>query len=376
MTGPAVQAQLIDCKGKPMIIGVPKEIKPFEYRVALTPHGVGQLVGDGHRVLVECDAGVGSGYGDELYRSAGGELVNSATLFDGAEMLVKVKEPLPEEFGLLRRGQVLFTYLHLAANPALIAYLLEQGVTAFAYETLEKNGATPLLTPMSEVAGRMAPLVGGYCLQRFLGGSGLLPTGIPGVRPARMLIIGAGIVGRNAVRTSVGMGMETVVLNRGPERLRALEQEFHSAVRTGFLDDTSLREEICAADIVVGALYAKGDRTPVVIGRQLLAGMRRGAVIVDVAIDQGGCAETSRPTTHADPVFSVDGIIHYCVANMPGAYPHTSTIALTSVTLPYIRRLAQLGVDEALRVSPELVTALNVRQGEVIHPALAALLSR
>jgi len=359
-----------------MIIGVPKEIKPFEYRVALTPHGVGQLVGDGHRVLVECDAGVGSGYGDELYRSAGGELVNSATLFDGAEMLVKVKEPLPEEFGLLRRGQVLFTYLHLAANPALIAYLLEQGVTAFAYETLEKNGATPLLTPMSEVAGRMAPLVGGYCLQRFLGGSGLLPTGIPGVRPARMLIIGAGIVGRNAVRTSVGMGMETVVLNRGPERLRALEQEFHSAVRTGFLDDTSLREEICAADIVVGALYAKGDRTPVVIGRQLLAGMRRGAVIVDVAIDQGGCAETSRPTTHADPVFSVDGIIHYCVANMPGAYPHTSTIALTSVTLPYIRRLAQLGVDEALRVSPELVTALNVRQGEVIHPALAALLSR
>ncbi|HZV81609.1 MAG TPA: NAD(P)-dependent oxidoreductase, partial [Geobacteraceae bacterium] len=206
----------------------------------------------------------------------------------------------------------------------------------------------------------------------FLGGSGLLPSGIPGVRPARTLILGAGTVGRNAACTSVGMGMETVVLNRGPERLRTLELEFHSGIKTGFMNSTTLREEMAAADIVIGALYATGSRTPMVIGRQMLAGMRRGGVIVDVAIDQGGCAETSHPTTHDDPVFTVDGIIHYCVANMPGAYPHTSTIALTSVTLPYIRQLAKLGVDEALRVSPELKTSLNIHRGEVIHPALAA----
>ncbi|HEY5974455.1 MAG TPA: NAD(P)-dependent oxidoreductase, partial [Geobacteraceae bacterium] len=221
-------------------------------------------------------------------------------------------------------------------------------------------------------AGRMAPLIGSYYLQRFLGGSGLLPTGIPGVRPASCLIIGAGSVGRNAACTSVGLGMETVVLNRGPERLRAIEQEFHARVRTGFLTEATLREELGQADMVVGALYATGGRTPVVIDRQLLAGMRQGAVIVDVAIDQGGCAETSRPTTHDDPVFTVDGIIHYCVANMPGAYPHTATVALTSVTLPYIRQLARLGADEAIRVSPELRSALNIRQGKIVHPALAA----
>ncbi len=357
-----------------MIIGVAKEIKSHEYRVALTPQGVSQLVRDGHRVLVEHDAGVGSGYGDELYKASGGEPTDRTIVFGKSELLVKIKEPLPEEFELLQ-GQILFTFLHLAPNRPLTDLLLARGVTAFAYETLEKDGGTPLLTPMSEVAGRMAPIIGSYYLQRFLGGNGLLPTGIPGVRPARTLIIGAGIVGRNAARTSVGMGMETVVLNRGPERLRALEHEFHSRVRTGFLSDATLREEIGMADIVVGALYATGGRTPAVIDRQLLTAMRQGGVIVDVAIDQGGCAETSRPTTHDEPVFTVDGIIHYCVANMPGAYPHTSTIALTSVTLPYIRQLAQLGIDDALRVSPELRTALNIRQGEIMHPALAASLA-
>ncbi len=358
-----------------MIIGVAKEIKCHEYRVGLTPHGVAELVRDGHRLLVEFDAGAGSGYDDGLYLAAGAETVDRATLFGAAELLVKIKEPLPAEYELLRQGQILFTYLHLAPNRPLTDHLLARGVTALAYETLEKGGGTPLLTPMSEIAGRMAPLIGGYYLQRFLGGNGILPTGIPGVRPARVLIVGAGIVGRNAACTAVGMGMDTVVLNRGPERLRALEREFHASIRTGFLNDATLREEIGEADIVVGALYATGGRTPVVIHRELLATMRPGGVIVDVAIDQGGCAETSRPTTHDDPVFTSDGIIHYCVANMPGAYPHTSTVALTSATLPYIRRLARLGIDEALRVSPELESALNIRQGRVMHPALAASLA-
>jgi len=354
-----------------MIIGVAKEIKPHEYRVALSPHGVAQLVRDGHRVLVEHAAGTGSGYDDEHYRSAGGELVNHTTLFGMAELVVKVKEPLPAEFDLLRQGQILFTYLHLAPNRPLTDLLITRGVTAFAYETLEKDGGTPLLTPMSEIAGRMAPLIGSYYLQRFLGGNGLLPTGVPGVRPARALIIGAGIVGRNAARTSVGLGMETVILNRGSERLREMEQEFHSRVRTGFLNDTSMRDELARADIVVGGLYAKGERTPVVIDRQMLSVMQRGAIIVDVAIDQGGCVETSRPTTHDDPVFETDGIMHYCVANMPGAYPHTATIALTSATLPYIRLLAQLGGEEAVKSSPELRSALNIHHGTIVHPAVA-----
>lgn len=359
-----------------MIIGAAREIKPHEYRVALTPQGVSQLVRDGHRVLVEIDAGVGSGYDNEAYRSAGGEIVDRAALFGNSQLLVKIKEPLPEEFELLRHGLIIFTYLHLAPNRPLTELLLSRGVTAFGYETLETSGGTPLLTPMSEIAGRMAPLIGGYYLQRFLGGNGVLPTGVPGVCPARALILGAGIVGRNAALTAVGMGMETVVLNRGPERLRELEQEFHSRVRTGFLEETIVLEEISRADIVVGGLYAKGGRTPVIINRGMLSFMRRGAVIVDVAIDQGGCAETSRPTTHDDPVFVLDGITHYCVANMPGAYPRTATIALTSATLPYIRLLAQLGADEALKRSPELETALNIRSGTIVHPAVADAHSR
>ncbi len=355
-----------------MIIGVAREIKSHEYRVGLTPEGVRQLRVDGHRVLVEHGAGVGSGYDDASYAAAGGEPVDRATLFGSAELLIKIKEPLPTEYDLLREGQILFTYLHLAPNRPLTDFLLARGVTAFAYETLVRDGGTPLLTPMSEVAGRMAPLIGSYYLQRFLGGCGILPTGIPGVRPARAVILGAGTVGRNAACTAVGLGMETVVLNRGPERLRALEQEFHSRIRTGFMTSAALDKEIVEADLVIGALYATGGRTPVVVDRQMLAGMRRGAVIVDVAIDQGGCAETSHPTTHDDPVFKVDGILHYCVANMPGAYPHTSTVALTSVTLPYVRQLARSGVEEALRSSPELRSALNVHGGEITHPALLA----
>ena len=357
-----------------MIIGVAREIKSHEYRVGLTPAGVRQLCQDGHQVLVETEAGVGSGFDDGEYRRAGGMITNRAELFREAALIVKVKEPLPAEYDLLRPGQMLFTYLHLAPNRSLTDLLLDRQVTAFAYETLERDGRKPLLAPMSEIAGRMAPLVGSFYLQRPHGGIGLLPSGIPGVLPARALIIGAGIVGAGAAAVAAGIGMATVVLNRGVERLQQLDQQFGSRVRTRILDDEALRDELAAADLVIGALYATGGRTPVLISRDLLATMKTGAVIVDVAIDQGGCCATSRPTTHDDPVFSVDGIIHYCVANMPGAYPRTSTQALATATIPYIRLLARLGLDEALRTSPELASALNIRDGAIVHPGLATAL--
>ena len=358
-----------------MIVGVAREIKTQEYRVALTPQGVRQVCRDGHRVLVEQGAGEESGFPDDDYRQAGAEVVDRQTLFGETELLVKVKEPLPPEYDLLRPGQILFTYLHLAPNRPLTELLLERRVAAFAYETLEQDGVKPLLTPMSEIAGRMAPLVGGFYLQRPLGGNGVLPCGVPGVKPATAVIIGAGVVGRGAAHIAAGIGMETVVLNRGIERLREIDAEFKGVVKTRTLDDAALEEELGAADIIIGALYATGSRTPVVISRDLLTRMKRGAVLVDVAIDQGGCAATSRPTTHDAPVFSVDGITHYCVANMPGAYPRTSTQALAAVTLPYIRQLAHLGIDEAMRVSPELASALNLRDGVVVHQGLAASLA-
>jgi len=355
-----------------MIVGVAREIKVQEYRVGLTPAGARQLAGEGHTVLVESGAGSGSGFGDDDYRRTGVEVVARPDLFARSELLVKVKEPLPAEYELLRPEQTLFTYLHLAPNRPLTDLLLSRGLTALAYETLEEGGHTPLLTPMSEIAGRMAPMVGAFYLQRPRGGSGLLPCGVPGVPPARALILGAGVVGQGAARISVGLGMETVVLNRGSERLRELDREFRGTLRTRILNDDALDEELAAADLVVGALYATGGRTPLVIDRPQLARMRRGAVLVDVAIDQGGCAVTSRPTTHDDPVYTVDGILHYCVANMPGAYPRTSTLALTNATLPYIRQIARLGIDEALRLSPPLASALNLRGGVIVHPALSA----
>ena len=355
-----------------MIVGVAREIKAHEYRVGLTPAGARQLAGDGHKVLVEHDAGAGSGFGDDDYARAGATLVVRGELFARSELLIKVKEPLPAEYELLRPGQILFTYLHLAPNRPLTNLLLGLGLTAFAYETLEEAGRTPLLTPMSEIAGRMAPLVGAFYLQRPHGGNGLLPCGVPGVPPARALILGAGVVGQGAARSAVGLGMETIVFNRGNERLREIDRQFHGMVRTRILNDDALEEELCRADLVIGALYSTGGCTPVIIDSEHLCRMQQGAVIVDVAIDQGGCAASSRPTTHGDPVFVVDGILHYCVANMPGAYPRTSTLALTNTTLPYIRQLASLGVDESLRTSPPLASALNLRAGTIIHPALAA----
>lgn len=355
-----------------MIVGVAREIKVQEYRVGLTPAGARQLTGDGHTVLVEYGAGLGSGFDDDDYGRAGATLVTRENLFSRNELLIKVKEPLPAEYELLQAGQILFTYLHLAPNRPLTKVLLERGLTAFAYETLEEAGQTPLLTPMSEIAGRMAPLIGAFYLQRQYGGNGLLPCGVPGVPPARTLILGAGVVGQGAARVAAGLGMETIVLNRGSERLRAIDRQFHGTVQTRILNDDALEEELRRADLVIGALYATGGRTPVVITRERLNYMRCGTVIIDVAIDQGGCAASSHPTTHDDPVFAVDGILHYCVANMPGAYPRTSTLALTNATLPYIRHLAKLGVDESLRTSPPLASALNLHAGIIIHPALAA----
>ncbi len=355
-----------------MIIGVPREIKSHEYRVALTPEGTNQLVQDGHQVLIEPEAGAGSGFDDAAYQRAGAAIALREQLFGQAELLLKVKEPLQSEYDLLRQGQILFTYLHLAPNRELTGLLVQRGVTAFGYETLELNGTTPLLTPMSEIAGRMAPLVGAWYLQRPHGGTGVLPGGVAGVRPARAVIVGAGVVGSNAVRVALGIGMDTVVLNRGSDRLRQIDQEFHGAVRTLIMNPTCLAQELVDADLVVGALYRTGARTPVVIDRAMLGHMKHGAVLVDVSIDQGGCCIASRPTTHEAPVFTEQGVIHYCVANMPGAYPHTATLALTSATLPYIRTLAKWGVEQALQHSPELTSALNIHQGAIRHPTLCA----
>jgi alanine dehydrogenase len=354
-----------------MIIGVAREIKRHEYRVAMTPAGMGELVADGHTCLLEEGAGAGSGFDDGAYRRAGGEVTGRDELFARAELLVKVKEPIPSEYGLLRPGQLLFTYLHLAPNPELTEALVGSGVTALAYETLRDRGGLPLLAPMSEIAGRMAPLAGAWAMQSAQGGCGILPPGAVGVPPARALILGGGTVGGNAARVALGLGMETVVLNHGLERLQRLDDLWHGRVRTLLLTQQALSEELGRADLVIGAVLVPGGRTPLLIGRSMLAEMKRGAVIVDVAVDQGGCAETTRPTCHDDPVYLVDGIVHYAVANMPGAYPRTATMALTSATLPYIRRLAS-GGHSAIDADPVLGTAVNVRAGRIVHPALAA----
>lgn len=354
-----------------MIIGVPKEIKRHEYRVSLTPAGTAELTRGGHVVLVEPGAGAGSGFADDAYSQAGGEICAREDLFARSALIVKVKEPLPDEYDLLRDRQALFTYLHLAPNLTLTELLLSKGITAIGYETLEKDGALPLLSPMSEIAGRMAPLMGNCYLQKIHGGTGVLACGATGVKPAKALILGAGVVGENAARLSIGLGMDTTVLNRGTGRLKKLEQLFPAGLKTRVLDDQALQEEIGDADLVVGAVLVPGGKTPILITREMLGIMKRGAVLVDVSIDQGGCAETSHPTTHDDPVYTVDGIIHYTVANMPGAYPWTATLALTNATLPYVKLLADRGIDDALRNDPALAGALNISGGRIVHKSLA-----
>lgn len=358
-----------------MVIGVPKEIKREEYRTAITPAGVADLVAAGHELLVESCTGCESGFPDESYLQNGATVVNREELFQRAELVVKVKEPLPEEFVLLREGQALFTYLHLAPNRELTEFLMKSGVTALAYETLERKGFLPLLAPMSEIAGLMAPLAGAWSLQKIRGGAGILPTGAVGVRPAKALILGAGTVGFNAARVALNIGMDTVVLNRDVNRLRRIDELTGGRVRTGMLAASNVRAEIREADVVIGAVLIPGGRTPLLISREMLSEMKRGSVIVDVSVDQGGCAATTRPTTHDDPTYLVDGIVHYAVANMPGAYPRTSTLALTNATLPFIRLIADMGVDRAIAGSPELTTAVNVRKGEIVHTSLARAFS-
>jgi alanine dehydrogenase len=320
---------------------------------------------------VEAGAGAGSGFSDEAYRKVGAEIAPREKVFQEAELIIKVKEPVPPEYPLLREGVALFTYLHLAPNPELTKLLLSKQVTGLAYETLERDNRLPLLAPMSEIAGRMAPLMAAFYLQKFKGGSGVLPTGVSGVRPGKIVILGAGVVGTNAARVGTGLGMETVVINKDTTGLQRIDELFKGRVRTLPMTAHALEEEIVDADIIVGAVLVPGGRTPVLITREMLGTMQKGSVIVDVSVDQGGCVETSRPTTHDDPVFMVDGIVHYCVANMPGAYPRTSTLALTNATLPYVKIIVGEGIEKAVETDPIIRSALNTYRGKIVNRALA-----
>ena len=353
-----------------MIIGIPREIKAEEFRVGLTPEGARELNSEGHQILIETGAGEGSGFNDQEYLKAGAVTTTRETVYTKAELIVKVKEPLPQEYDYLAAGVTLFTYLHLAPNPTLTRLLLNKKVTALAYETLKLDNLLPLLAPMSEIAGRMAPLMGCFYLQQCHGGTGVLPTGASGVRPGKLLILGSDIVGVNAAKVGIGLGMETVILGRNTTTLRRIDEQFQGRVKTIAVSPQTIGQEITDADIVVGAVLVPGGKTPVLISRALLSTMKQGAVIVDVSVDQGGCAATSRPTSHDDPVFTVNGIIHYCVANMPGAYPRTATIALTSATLPYLKLLAAQGIDNAIANNPAIRSALNTYRGKITNNTL------
>jgi alanine dehydrogenase len=355
-----------------MRIGVPKEIKVHEYRVGLTPGAVREYVAAGHDVLVETNAGAGIGADDGAYRQAGAVVVDTAAeVFRQAEMIVKVKEPQPSEWVQLREDQILFTYLHLAPDPELTKGLLGSGCTAIAYETVtDRNGGLPLLAPMSEVAGRLSIEAAANALKRSAGGRGILLGGVPGVQPARVVVIGGGVVGTHAARMASGLGAEVTVLDRYIPRLRELDELFHGRIRTRFSTIEAMEQEVFAADAVIGAVLVPGASAPKLVTREMLKRMRPGAVIVDVAIDQGGCFETSRPTTHADPTYEVEGIIHYCVANMPGAVPLTSSYALNNATLPFGLAIAADGLAVVLD-NPYLRSGLNIHRGRVTYKAVA-----
>ena len=359
-----------------MLIGVPREIKNHEYRVGLTPAGVRELVHDGHQVMVEQDGGTAIGFEDSQYREAGAEIVAGAEeIFQRAELLIKVKEPQPREYARLREGQVLFTYLHLAPDPEQARGLLASGATCIAYETVTgPNNGLPLLAPMSEVAGRMAIQAGAHNLEKAQGGNGVLLGGVPGVEPAKVLVIGGGVVGTNAARMAMGMGADVTLLDRDLRRLKELDMVFGGRLKTVYSTKEAVERYALEADLVVGAVLIPGAAAPRLISRDLVRRMKRGAVMVDVAIDQGGCFETSRPTTHQDPTFVVDGVVHYCVANMPGGVARTSTIALTNATLPYAVQLARKGVVQALKDDEHLRNGLNVHAGQVTHRAVAEAL--
>jgi alanine dehydrogenase len=361
-----------------MLIGVPKEIKNHEYRVGMTPAAVREALHHGHQVMVQAGAGAGIGCDDEAYRAAGAQIVADATsLFDRAELIVKVKEPQAEECRMLHRGQLLFTYLHLAPDPEQTELLLRSGCTAIAYETItDARGGLPLLAPMSEVAGRMAIQVGAVALQKANGGRGVLLGGVPGVAPGKVTIIGGGVVGANAAKMAVGLGAEVTVLDRSLPRLRELDDIFLGRLRTEFASIDATERAVYEADLVVGAVLIPGAAAPKLIKRAQLAHMKAGAVIVDVAIDQGGCFETSRATTHAEPTYVVDGVVHYCVANMPGAVARTSTFALNNATLPFTLALADKGWKKACSADPHLAAGLNVHAGLLTYEAVARALGK
>ena len=356
-----------------MRIGVAKEIKSQEYRVALTPAGARELVQGGHEVVIEAGAGVGSAFSDEAYERAGATIAAVDDVWASADLLLKVKEPIAAEYPRLREGLTLFTYLHIAADEPLTRALVDSGITAIAYETVETDrGALPLLAPMSEIAGRLAPQAGADHLEKPKGGRGILLGGVAGVAPARVLVIGGGMVGYNAAVIALGMGAQVTILERSVERMRFLEQILSGRVQLLMSSSLQLEESIKDADLTIGAVLIPGALAPKLITREMLRRtMKESSVFVDVAIDQGGCAETSKPTTHDDPVYTVDGVIHYCVANMPGAVPITSTRALTNVTLPYVEQLAELGPLGAITANPELARGVNTIGGKLTYEAVA-----
>ena len=356
-----------------MRIGVPKEIKNHEYRVGLVPAGVRELVGQGHDVVVQASAGAGIGVDDAAYVAAGAQILPQARdVFEAADLIVKVKEPQPVECKMLRSGQVLFTYLHLAADREQTQALMASGATAIAYETVTaKDGSLPLLTPMSEVAGRMSVQVGAASLQKANGGLGVLLGGVPGVAPAKVVILGGGVSGTHAAEMAVGMRADVTVVDRSVERLRALDSIFAGRLKTSASTAEAIEALVTQADLVIGAVLIAGAAAPKLVTREMVRRMKPGSVMVDISIDQGGCFETSRPTTHTEPTFVIDGVVHYCVTNMPGAVPRTSTFALTNATLPFVKALAAHGAEQAMSRDPHLAKGLNIHAGAITHEAVA-----
>jgi alanine dehydrogenase len=353
-------------------VGVAKEIKSDEYRVALTPAGARELGQRGHDVLVETGAGEGSAFPDAAYEAAGARIVSVDAVWAESELLLKVKEPVEPEYGRLQEGLVLFTYLHIAADEPLTRALLDSGITAVAYETVETDsGALPLLAPMSEIAGRLAAQAGAYFLEKPLGGRGLLLGGVPGVAPGRVVVIGGGMVGYNAAVIAIGLGANVTILERSIDRMRHLEEVLSGRVSLVMSSSLQIEESVKDADVVIGAVLIPGAVAPKLITREMVAGMKEGAVLADVAIDQGGCAETSHPTTHSHPVYTEEGVTHYCVANMPGAVPITSTKALTNATLPYVEAIADFGLADSVARDPALARGVNVVDGKVTYEAVA-----
>lgn len=356
-----------------MIIGVPKEIKDNEYRVGVVPGGVEELVAAGQKVLIEKGAGQGSGVTDEEFKGAGAQIVLKAELFRRAEMILKVKEPQSSEYRLIRPGQILFCYFHFAASPELTRAILKTKAVAVAYETIRlSNGEHSLLTPMSEVAGKMAIQEGAKYLERSMGGKGILLGGVAGVKPAKVVVLGGGVVGMNAAKTAAGLGARVTILDINPGRLRYLEDILPKNVVTLVSNRRVIREEVCEADLLIGAVYIEGAKAPRLVTKAMVQQMKAGSVIVDVAIDQGGCVETARPTTHSKPVYTQHGVVHYCVTNIPGAVGMTSTYALTNSTLPFVMEIARHGYQEAARRNPALQHGLNIDRGTIVHPAVKA----